>query len=208
MIINQTTSPISEYYVYKVSDFGNSEYDLNLYIDKGSVKSFYNLSESVSSVVAKGLNSFVTEAYDRIIYFSKNDLYVYATMWNTEVDKYKCVLYLAEPYVDEFCEKYGTYIDKLEENRNNLLLNLKSYTRNKVANADTPVNKKFDEKFTIDDYISFLNLNYSENESEYAPMIDKLNSIKESMDSLSKELKELLECELIVYNSGIESELI
>lgn len=208
MIINQTTSPISEYYVYKVSDFGKSEYDLNSYITNSNVKSFYNLSESVSSVVAKGLNSFVTEAYNRIIYFNKGDLYVYAVVWNTEVDKYKCILYLADPYVGEFCEKYSTYIDKLEENRNNLLLNLKSYTRNKVANADTPVNKKFDEKFTIDDYISFLNLNYSENESEYAPMIDKLNSIKESMDSLSKELKELLECELIVYNSGIESEMI
>ena len=86
--------------------------------------------------------------------------------------------------------------------------NLKTIARNKVANADTPVSRKFDENFTIDDYISFLNVNYSESENEYLPLIEKLASVRDNLSQVSKEIKELLECELIVYNSGMESEVI
>ena len=118
------------------------------------------------------------------------------------------LLYLGSPYIIESASRYEEYCKQLESQKSKLFDNLKTIARNKVANADTPVSKKFDENFTIDDYISFLNVNYSESENEYLPLIEKLSSVRDNLSQVSKEIKELLECELIVYNSGMESEVI
>lgn len=205
---------IEEYYIYSLSDFDKKE---NLLKTVQSDKSQDNTDLQACilqyfgtkydslflGVVSNSLYSFITEAYARIIYCSEEDF-----PENAPTAAYEKLIYLSIPYIAEFAEKYEPYVVSLNANKNKLIDNVKSYVRSKAANADTPISKKFDEKFTIDDYISYLTLNYNESESEYAPIIDKLTSIKDNLESLSKELKELLECELIVYNTGIESESI
>lgn len=205
---------IEEYYIYTLAEFDKKENLLKaVQVDKSqdnadlqsTILQYFGTEYDALflKVVSNSLYAFISEAYKRIIYCSEEDL-----PEDAPTSGYEKLIYLSIPYIAEFAEKYETYVVSLESNKNKLIDNLKTYVRNKVANADTPVNKKFDETFNIDEYISYLSLNYNESESEYAPMIDKLTSIKDNLESLSKELKELLECELIVYNTGIESESI
>ena len=153
------------------------------------------------------MQGFILEAYHRIVYFDEDDMDYISPVSNIDTGVQK-LLYLSVIYIVESASKYQEYCKQLELQKSKLFDNLKTIARNKVANADTPVSRKFDENFTIDDYISFLNVNYSESENEYLPLIEKLSSVRDNLSQVSKEIKELLECELIVYNSGMESEVI
>lgn len=215
MIINKI-NPIVEYYVYKVSDLGTKremiESLLNIQnynaIQQFLIDNFgVSLDLSYCKEVAKALQGFILEAYHRIVYFDEEDIETFHPVGNL-AQGLQTLLYLGSPYIIESASKYEEYCKQLEAQKSTLFNNLKTIARNKVANADTPVSRKFDENFTIDDYISFLNVNYSESENEYLPLIEKLASVRDNLSQVSKEIKELLECELIVYNSGMESEVI
>lgn len=215
MIINKI-NPIVEYYVYKVSDLGTKremiESLLNIQnynaIQQFLIDNFgVTLDLSYCKEVAKALQGFILEAYHRIVYFDEEDIETFHPVGNL-AQGLQTLLYLGSPYIIESASKYEEYCKQLEAQKSTLFNNLKTIARNKVANADTPVSRKFDENFTIDDYISFLNVNYSESENEYLPLIEKLASVRDNLSQVSKEIKELLECELIVYNSGMESEVI
>ena len=218
MIINQLNSPISEYYVYKVSDLGaRSEMLSNLATlingDGTPLVQFFQSNFGITfdvaylREVAKAMQGFILEAYHRIVYFDEDDMDYISPVSSIDIGVQK-LLYLSVVYIVESASKYQEYCKQLESQKSKLFDNLKTIARNKVANADTPVSKKFDENFTIDDYISFLNVNYSESENEYLPLVEKLSSVRDNLSQVSKEIKELLECEIIVYNSGMESEVI
>ena len=217
MIINKI-NPIVDYYVYKVSDLGTrGEMLSNLATlingDGTPLVQFFQANFGITfdiaylKEVAKALQEFILEAYHRIVYFDEDDLDYTTPISNIDIGIQK-LLYLSAIYIVESASKYQEYCKQLESQKSKLFDNLKTIARNKVANADTPVSRKFDENFTIDDYISFLNVNYSESENEYLPLIEKLASVRDNLSQVSKEIKELLECELIVYNSGMESEVI
>lgn len=218
MIINKKINPIVDYYVYKVSDLGTrTEMLSNLATlingDGTPLVQFFQTNFGITfdvaylREVAKSLQGFILEAYHRIVYFDEDDIETFHPVDNLAEGLQKLV-YLSAPYIIESASRYEEYCKQLELQKSKLFDNLKTIARNKVANADTPVSKKFDENFTIDDYISFLNVNYSESENEYLPLIEKLASVRDNLSQVSKEIKELLECELIVYNSGMESEVI
>lgn len=216
MIINQLNSPISEYYVYKVSDLGTKAGMLESLLSNENYTAIQKFIEdnfgvsldlSYCKEVAKALQGFILEAYHRIVYFDEEDIETFHPVDYLSEGLQKLV-YLGAPYIIESASRYDEYCKQLELQKSKLFDNLKTIARNKVANADTPVSRKFDENFTIDDYISFLNVNYSESENEYLPLIEKLASVRDNLSQVSKEIKELLECELIVYNSGMESEVI
>ena len=218
MIINKKINPIVDYYVYKVSDLGaRSEMLSNLATlingDGTPLVQFFQSNFGITfdvaylKEVAKALQGFIIEAYHRIVYFDEDDMDYIKPVSNIDPGIQK-LLYLSVIYIVESASKYQEYCKQLESQKSKLFDNLKTIARNKVANADTPVSRKFDENFTIDDYISFLNVNYSESENEYLPLIEKLASVRDNLSQVSKEIKELLECELIVYNSGMESEVI
>ena len=216
MIINKKINPIVEYYVYKVSDLGTKAEMLESLLDNENytaiqkfIEDNFGLSLDLSycKEVAKALQGFILEAYHRIIYFDEEDIETFHPVDNL-AEGLQTLVYLGAPYIIESASRYEEYCKQLESQKSKLFDNLKTIARNKVANADTPVSKKFDENFTIDDYISFLNVNYSESENEYLPLIEKLASVRDNLSQVSKEIKELLECELIVYNSGMESEVI
>ena len=217
MIINKI-NPIVDYYVYKVSDLGTrSEMLSNLATlingDGTPLVQFFQSNFGITfdvaylKEVAKALQGFILEAYHRIVYFDKEDIETFHPVDNL-ADGLQTLIYLGSPYIIESASRYEEYCKQLELQKSKLFDNLKTIARNKVANADTPVSRKFDENFTIDDYISFLNVNYSESENEYLPLVEKLASVRDNLSQVSKEIKELLECELIVYNSGMESEAI
>lgn len=215
MIINKI-NPIVEYYVYKVSDLGTKREMLESLLNiqnYNAIQQFLidnfgvTLDLSYCKEVAKALQGFILEAYHRIIYFDEEDIETFHPVGNL-AQGLQTLLYLGSPYIIESASRYEEYCKQLELQKSKLFDNLKTIARNKVANADTPVSRKFDENFTIDDYISFLNVNYSESENEYLPLIEKLASVRDNLSQVSKEIKELLECELIVYNSGMESEVI
>lgn len=215
MIINKI-NPIVEYYVYKVSDLGTKREMLESLLNiqnYNAIQQFLidnfgvTLDLSYCKEVAKALQGFILEAYHRIVYFDEEDIETFHPVGNL-AQGLQTLLYLGSPYIIESASKYEEYCKQLEAQKSTLFNNLKTIARNKVANADTPVSRKFDENFTIDDYISFLNVNYSESENEYLPLIEKLASVRDNLSQVSKEIKELLECELIVYNSGMESEVI
>lgn len=215
MIINKI-NPIVEYYVYKVSDLGTKREMLESLLNiqnYNAIQQFLidnfgvTLDLSYCKEVAKALQGFILEAYHRIVYFDEEDIETFHPVGNL-AQGLQTLLYLGSPYIIESASKYEEYCKQLEAQKSTLFNNLKTIARNKVANADTPVSRKFDENFTIDDYISFLNVNYSESENEYLPLIEKLTSVRDNLSQVSKEIKELLECELIVYNSGMESEVI
>ena len=217
MIINKI-NPIVDYYVYKVSDLGaRGEMLSNLATlingDGTPLVQFFQSNFGITfdvaylKEVAKAMQGFILEAYHRIVYFEEDDMDYIKPVSNIDIGVQK-LLYLSAIYIVESASKYQEYCKQLELQKSKLFDNLKTIARNKVANADTPVSRKFDENFTIDDYISFLNVNYSESENEYLPLIEKLASVRDNLSQVSKEIKELLECELIVYNSGMESEVI
>lgn len=215
MIINKI-NPIVDYYVYKVSDLGTKREMLESLLNiqnYNAIQQFLidnfgvTLDLSYCKEVAKALQGFILEAYHRIVYFDEEDIETFHPVGNL-AQGLQTLLYLGSPYIIESASKYEEYCKQLEAQKSTLFNNLKTIARNKVANADTPVSRKFDENFTIDDYISFLNVNYSESENEYLPLIEKLASVRDNLSQVSKEIKELLECELIVYNSGMESEVI
>ena len=217
MIINKI-NPIVDYYVYKVSDLGTrSEMLSNLATlingDGSPLVQFFQSNFGITfdvaylKEVAKALQGFILEAYHRIVYFDEDDMDYINPVSNMDIGIQK-LLYLSASYLIESASRYEEYCKQLNLQKSKLFDNLKTIARNKVANADTPVSRKFDENFTIDDYISFLNVNYSESENEYLPLIEKLASVRDNLSQVSKEIKELLECELIVYNSGMESEVI
>lgn len=215
MIINKI-NPIVEYYVYKVSDLGTKREMLESLLNIQNYNAIHQflidnfgvtLDLSYCKEVAKALQGFILEAYHRIVYFDEKDIETFHPVGNL-AQGLQTLLYLGSPYIIESASKYEEYCKQLEAQKSTLFNNLKTIARNKVANADTPVSRKFDENFTIDDYISFLNVNYSESENEYLPLIEKLASVRDNLSQVSKEIKELLECELIVYNSGMESEVI
>ena len=217
MIINKI-NPIVDYYVYKVSDLGTrGEMLSNLATlingDGSPLVQFFQSNFGITfdvaylKEVAKAMQGFILEAYHRIVYFDEDDMDYIKSVSNIDTGVQK-LLYLSTIYIVESASKYQEYCKQLESQKSKLFDNLKTIARNKVANADTPVSRKFDENFTIDDYISFLNVNYSESENEYLPLIEKLTSVRDNLSQVSKEIKELLECELIVYNSGVESEVI
>ena len=215
MIINKI-NPIVDYYVYKVSDLGTKAEMLESLLanqNYTAIQSFIEHNFGVSldlaycKEVAKALQGFILEAYHRIVYFDEEDIETFHPVEYLAEGLQK-LLYLGSPYIIESASRYEEYCKQLESQKSTLFNNLKTIARNKVANADTPVSRKFDENFTIDDYISFLNVNYSESENEYLPLIEKLASVRDNLSQVSKEIKELLECELIVYNSGMESEVI
>ena len=215
MIINKI-NPIVDYYVYKVSDLGTKGEMLESLLGNQNYTAIQTFIEhnfgvsldlSYCKEVAKALQGFILEAYHRIVYFDEDDMDYISPVSNIDTGVQK-LLYLSAIYIVESASKYQEYCKQLESQKSKLFDNLKTIARNKVANADTPVSKKFDENFTIDDYISFLNVNYSESENEYLPLIEKLASVRDNLSQVSKEIKELLECELIVYNSGMESEVI
>ena len=216
MIINQLNSPISEYYVYKVSDLGSKAEMLESFLTNENYPAiqefiknnfWVSLDLAYCKEVAKALQGFILEAYHRIVYFDEDDIESFFPSYYLS-EGVQTLVYLGAPYIIESASKYEEYCKQLESQKATLFDNLKTIARNKVANADTPVSRKFDENFTIDDYISFLNVNYSESENEYLPLIEKLASVRDNLSQVSKEIKELLECELIVYNSGMESEVI
>ena len=217
MIINKI-NPIVDYYVYKVSDLGTrGEMLSNLATlingDGTPLVQFFQSNFGITfdvaylREVAKALQGFILEAYHRIVYFDEDDMDYISPVSSIDIGVQK-LLYLSVVYIVESASKYQEYCKQLESQKSKLFDNLKTIARNKVANADTPVSKKFDENFTIDDYISFLNVNYSESENEYLPLVEKLSSVRDNLSQVSKEIKELVECELIVYNSGMESEVI
>lgn len=216
MIINKKINPIVEYYVYKVSDLGTKGEMLESLLGNQNYTAIQTFIEhnfgvsldlSYCKEVAKALQGFILEAYHRVVYFDEEDIETFHPVDNLAGGLQK-LLYLGSPYIIESASRYEEYCKQLELQKSKLFDNLKTIARNKVANADTPVSRKFDENFTIDDYISFLNVNYSESENEYLPLIEKLSSVRDNLSQVSKEIKELLECELIVYNSGMESEVI
>ena len=215
MIINKI-NPIVDYYVYKVSDLGTKGEMLESLLTNQNytaIQTFIQHNFGVSldlaycKEVAKALQGFILEAYHRIVYFDEEDIETFHPV-DKLAEGLQKLLYLGAPYIIESASRYEEYCKQLESQKSTLFNNLKTIARNKVANADTPVSRKFDENFTIDDYISFLNVNYSESENEYLPLIEKLASVRDNLSQVSKEIKELLECELIVYNSGMESEVI
>ena len=215
MIINKI-NPIVDYYVYKVSDLGTKGEMLESLLTNQNytaIQAFIehnfgvSLDLSYCKEVAKALQGFILEAYHRIVYFDEEDIETFHPV-EYLAKGLQTLLYLGSPYIIESASRYEEYCKQLESQKSTLFNNLKTIARNKVANADTPVSRKFDENFTIDDYISFLNVNYSESENEYLPLIEKLASVRDNLSQVSKEIKELLECELIVYNSGMESEVI
>lgn len=215
MIINKI-NPIVDYYVYKVSDLGTKGEMLESLLTNQNytaIQTFIQHNFGVSldlaycKEVAKALQGFILEAYHRIVYFDEEDIETFHPV-DYLAKGLQTLLYLGSPYIIESASRYEEYCKQLESQKSTLFNNLKTIARNKVANADTPVSRKFDENFTIDDYISFLNVNYSESENEYLPLIEKLASVRDNLSQVSKEIKELLECELIVYNSGMESEVI
>ena len=215
MIINKI-NPIVDYYVYKVSDLGTKAEMLESLLanqNYTAIQTFIQHNFGVSldlaycKEVAKALQGFILEAYHRIVYFDEEDIETFHPV-DYLAKGLQTLLYLGSPYIIESASRYEEYCKQLESQKSTLFNNLKTIARNKVANADTPVSRKFDENFTIDDYISFLNVNYSESENEYLPLIEKLASVRDNLSQVSKEIKELLECELIVYNSGMESEVI
>ena len=215
MIINKI-NPIVDYYVYKVSDLGTKAEMLESLLanqNYTAIQTFIEHNFGVSldlaycKEVAKALQGFILEAYHRIVYFDEEDIETFHPV-DYLAKGLQTLLYLGSPYIIESASRYEEYCKQLESQKSTLFNNLKTIARNKVANADTPVSRKFDENFTIDDYISFLNVNYSESENEYLPLIEKLASVRDNLSQVSKEIKELLECELIVYNSGMESEVI
>ena len=215
MIINKI-NPIVDYYVYKVSDLGTKAEMLESLLanqNYTAIQTFIEHNFGVSldlaycKEVAKALQGFILEAYHRIVYFDEEDIETFHPV-EYLAKGLQTLLYLGSPYIIESASRYEEYCKQLESQKSTLFNNLKTIARNKVANADTPVSRKFDENFTIDDYISFLNVNYSESENEYLPLIEKLASVRDNLSQVSKEIKELLECELIVYNSGMESEVI
>lgn len=216
MIINKKINPIVEYYVYKVSDLGTKSEMLESLLSNENYTGIQKFIEDNFGVsldlayckeVAKALQGFILEAYHRIVYFDEEDIEVFHPV-DDLAEGLQTLVYLGAPYIIESASRYEEYCKQLEAQKSTLFNNLKTIARNKIANADTPVSKKFDENFTIDDYISFLNVNYSESENEYLPLIEKLASVRDNLSQVSKEIKELLECELIVYNSGMESEVI
>lgn len=216
MIINKKINPIVDYYVYKVSDLGTKSEMLESLLSNENYTAIQNFIEdnfgvsldlSYCKEVAKALQGFILEAYHRIVYFDEEDIEIFHPV-DYLAEGLQTILYLGAPYIIESASRYEEYCKQLEAQKSTLFNNLKTIARNKVANADTPVSRKFDENFTIDDYISFLNVNYSESENEYLPLIEKLASVRDNLSQVSKEIKELLECELIVYNSGMESEVI
>ena len=215
MIINKI-NPIVDYYVYKVSDLGTKAEMLESLLanqNYTAIQTFIEHNFGVSldlaycKEVAKALQGFILEAYHRIVYFDEEDIETFHPV-EYLAKGLQTLLYLGSPYIIESASRYEEYCKQLEAQKSTLFNNLKTIARNKVANADTPVSRKFDENFTIDDYISFLNVNYSDSENEYLPLIEKLASVRDNLSQVSKEIKELLECELIVYNSGMESEVI
>lgn len=201
-------------YAYRISDFFPNFATMN--VDLGEMKSSgdiessllqyanYSLDGSAYSemvnVVYSAFFQFCYESYQRIVWCES------FTLDENPSDNYRMLLIRCSSTITEFCEKYKQYLKLLKEKESNLLDAVKTGTKYKQANADTPVTKKFDSSYTIDDYISWMTLNQSESSNDFGTIIQRLEEIRNEYRSLSKELKELLECNVIVYNVPMEVE--
>lgn len=218
MIINNNdkNSYVEDIYVYRIRDFFPVFSRMNSDIAQmksnadieDSLLQYCNYSidrvndETMVDLLYSGFSQFCYESYQRVVWFDIYELDVE----NGETSQ--MLMIRCAPTFAEFCEKYRNYVKLLKSKENNLLDGVKNSSRYKQANADTPITQKFDANYTIDDYISWLTLNQSESTSDYGTIIQRLAEIRDEYQSLSKELKELLECNAIVYNSGIEGESI
>lgn len=218
MIINNNDrNPyIEDIYVYRIKDFFPVLSRMNS--DIAQMKSDADIEDSLLQycnysidcvndgtmvdLLYSGFSQFCYESYQRVVWFDIYELDVE----NGETSQ--MLMIRCAPTFTEFCEKYRNYVKLLKSKENNLLDGVRNSSRYKQANADTPITQKFDANYTIDDYISWMTLNQGESTSDYGTVIQRLAEIRDEYQSLSKELKELLECNVIVYNSGIEGESI
>lgn len=199
MIINKV-NPINEMYVYKISDVEGGALALLLKIQNILSNIPYSIivTGAVEKVINKGVGLFLQECQNRIWYFESQDV----------SDLNSALAERLVPDCLDFIEKYSKYLDLLSQEENNLLDKVKSSTKYKQANADTPITKKFDESYTIDDYISWLTINQSETSNDLGTIAQRLQEISDLYKGYSNELKNILECNVLIYNSGIESEMI
>lgn len=199
MIINKV-NPINEMYVYKISDVEGDTTDLaSAVLGVISKMSFIpHWGQEVEGIITRAIDLFLQECQNRIWYFEAQDV----------SDLNSALSERLVPDCVDFIEKYSKYLDLLSQEENNLLDKVKSSTKYKQANADTPITKKFDESYTIDDYISWLTINQSETSNDLGTIAQRLQEISDLYKGYSNELKNILECNVLIYNTGIESEVI
>lgn len=199
MIINKI-SPISEVYVYKISDVEGDATDIasGVLVLLSSMSFMPAWNQDVEGIITRAISMFIDECKNRVWYFDYQD----STDLGTSLEK-KLV-----PDCLDFIEKHYKYLELLAQEQSNLLNQVKTSTKYKQANADTPVTKKFDENYTLDDYISWLTINQSETSNDLGTIAQRLQEISDLYKGYSNELKNIFECNVLIYNTGVESEVI
>lgn len=198
MIINKIR-PINEMYLYRISDVeGDATTIANGILQMMENLNVQIMTQSVEQFLTNAISLFLEECKNRVWYYSEEDS-------RDLVDSLELKLL---PDCVDFAERHAGYLSLLANNESKLLDQVKSSTKYKQANADTPITKKFDESYTIDDYISWLTINQSETSNDLGTIAQRLQEISDLYKGYSNELKNIFECNVLIYNTGIESEVI
>lgn len=198
-MIMTKVSPINEMYVYKISDVeGDATTIASGVLIKLDSMHLSADTQNTEVIITNAISLFLEECKNRVWYFESADSF--------DLDE-ELENRLLSDCVD-FVEKNGNYLSLLMNNQSKLLDQVKTSTKYKQANADTPVTKKFDENYTLDDYISWLTINQSETSNDLGTLAQRLQEISDLYKGYSNELKNILECNVLIYNTGVESEVI